>query len=373
MPPDPLVVPASRPPATPAAPRPAVPETDDDVTLLELANVLLRHWRTVIAWPVALVLVTAVASLVVRPIYTATTAFVPEKAAGPRFSGLAELAGQLGVTLGGGDAGSSPRFYADLIRSPRLMEQVLRGRYPDPRPAAAPGDSADLLTILQVRGGTLPDSLQNGSERLGKRISIRVDNATGIVRLSIDSPYPVVAAEVANRFIHHLNEFNANTRQTQARQRRRFGEERVQEAQRELRQAEDELAAFYERNRSWQRAPQLMSQESRLRREVDLRQEVYATLQREYEIARIDEVNDAPVVTVIHEATPPRKRSWPRRSVMVAAALAVGLVMGVFAAFVRDYGDRQRQQHNRDYVEFRELLSRIRAELLGLIGRRPRS
>ena len=52
--------------------------------------------------------------------------------------------------------------------------------------------------------------------------------------------------------------------------------------------AEEQLRGFYERNRSWQQSPQLTFDEGRLRRQVEIRQEVYLTLRREYETARVE-------------------------------------------------------------------------------------
>src|SRR5438132_8548828 len=50
---------------------------------------------------------------------------------------------------------------------------------------------------------------------------------------------------------------------------------------------------------------------------VDIRQEVSLTLRREYETARIEEVNDTPVITVIDPPVPPHERSSPKRLLLV--------------------------------------------------------
>jgi uncharacterized protein involved in exopolysaccharide biosynthesis len=330
-----------------------------EVSLLEIANVLLRHRRAVLGWPLASALIAIVVTLLLTPVYTATTAFTPEQRTPSGVAtGLASLAGQLGFTVGA-DA-NSPRFYADVVRSPRIVEQVLRSRYPDPRAGSVAGDSVSLLVVLQVRAGELADSVQHGAEKLGKLMSVRVDPLTGIVRLSIDHRYPTLASDVANRFVHYLNEFNAVTRQSQARERRRFAETRVAEAERELRTAEEALQVFYERNRSWARSPTLVVAEQRHRRDVALREQVMSTLRGEFEVSRIEEVNDTPVLTVVHEATPPRKRSWPRRALLVSTATLLGILTGVAWAFAADYVMRLRTRYGQDYQEFRRLTQSLR-------------
>jgi uncharacterized protein involved in exopolysaccharide biosynthesis len=218
------------------------------------------------------------------------------------------------------------------------MERVLLSNYVDPRanPGAAP-DSTTLLHLLRVKGRDQADSLYRGVRKLNGLISIRVSTATNIVTLDVDARYPELAAAIANRLIQYLNAFNTQSRQSQAGEQRRFVEQRVADGERELRDAEAELRQFYERNRSWQQAPQLVFEEGRLRRQVDVRQEVYLTLKREYEMARIQEVNDTPVITVIDTATPPTKKSRPKRLFLVTIALLAGAMLSIAAVAALDY------------------------------------
>jgi len=341
-----------------------------EITLLDLATVLLRHLRMVLGLPVAAAVLMAGISLVMRPTFKATTSFVPEVTNGARLpASLAGLASQFGLPLGE-DASRSPRFYADVLKSRELLERVLQSRYADCRNAATPTDSARLLDLLEIRGRNSADSLSNGVLKLQNLVSTQVDNQTGIVHLSVNARYPQLAAAVANRFVAYLNEFNAQKRQSQARERRKFVEERITAAQLELRGAEGELRAFYERNRSWQQSPQLVFEEGRLRRQVDIRQEVYLTLKREYETARIEEVNDTPVITVIDPAVPPQLRSRPRRTLMVSLGFLLGAILGVFAAFGAEYFDRVRREEGDVYRDFTQSL---RAVLPSRTGRQPRS
>src|SRR5690349_21506614 len=52
--------------------------SSDDISLLELVNILLRRWRLVVGLPLAAALLSAAIALVLPPVYTATTSFVPE-------------------------------------------------------------------------------------------------------------------------------------------------------------------------------------------------------------------------------------------------------------------------------------------------------
>jgi uncharacterized protein involved in exopolysaccharide biosynthesis len=235
-------------------------------------------------------------------------------------------------------------------------------------------DSTRLLDVLKIRGRDLPDSVSRGVRLLEGRIATQVDFQTNVVRLSVSLQYPELAASVANRFIQYLNDFNTQTRQSQGRERRKFVEQRITAAEAELRAVEQELRTFLERNRSWQQAPQLVFEEGRLRRQVDIRQEVYLTLNREYETARIEEVNDTPVITVIDPAVPPQERSKPRPMLLGLVALALGGVIAVTWAFGADYVEQMRRENRGEYQDLVRSLQRARHEaqqgLSGVISTR---
>src|SRR5207247_9361784 len=200
-------------------------------------------------------------------------------------------------------------------------------------------------------------------------IHVGVDNATGIVNLGVDARYPALAAAVANRMVEYLNDFNSRYRQSQARERRKFTEQRVADAETQLRQTEAAVKSFYERNRGWQESPQLAFEENRLRRQVDIGREVYLTLRREYEAARIEEVNDTPVITVIDAAVPPRKRSHPRRAAWVVSALVFGMVVSLGWAVGAGYAERAQREEEPDYREFSALFARVRGDIARSVTR----
>ena len=332
----------------------------DEIGPLEVLSLVLRRWRATLVFPLAAAFVTGLVSLILRPTYTATTTFVPENSMQSRLpSGLASIATQFGIPLGA-DAGRSPRFYAQVVRSRKLGEHVLLSRYPEPRQNEARNDSATLLEILEVRGRDSAEIVERGIKQLNRLISVRVDDQTSMVSISVDAHYPVLASAVANRFTEELNSFNAQYRQSQARERRQFVEQRLADGQRDLRSVEEDLRTFYERNRSWQNSPQLAFEEGRMRRQVEIRQEVYLTLRREYEVARIEEVNDVPIITVVDAAVPPVRKSKPKRVLLVVVALVLTTVLGGLWAASAEYFDRMRREQNEIFADVTNLLRSIR-------------
>jgi uncharacterized protein involved in exopolysaccharide biosynthesis len=340
---------------------------EGEITFFELLNPLLRRWRWVLGVPAAAVFLTGIVSLVVPVTYTAVATFAPQVSSGASVaaSQLSSLAGQFGISLPG-DLTQLPQFYAQVLQSREAFDHVLLTKFANPDWRPGDPDSVTLLTLLEPDGEDLLDSLHNARKELVDLVSVDVDRETGIVQLSVDSHYPELAAAVANEFVRYLNEFNAQTRQFQARERRRFIEGRIADAGRSLHDAEEDLKSFYERNRTWQQSPQLVVEEDRLRRRVQLQQEIFVTLNREYELARIEEVNDTPVLTIVDRPVPPREKSKPRRWLWVLVAGFISTTVSVGAALLGEYHNRARTEARGDYEEFLRLLQGVASEVRGL-------
>ncbi|MDI9613849.1 MAG: Wzz/FepE/Etk N-terminal domain-containing protein [Acidobacteriota bacterium] len=67
-------------------------------------------------------------------------------------------------------------------------------------------------------------------------------------------------------------------------------------------------------------------------REVRYHEALYELLARQYEVARIDEARESPVIQVVDQAVPPEKKSAPRRSYYLIIGLFLGAVVGMVLA-----------------------------------------
>ena len=326
------------------------------VGALGALDVLLSHWRVLILLPLAAAGLAAAIAFSRSPSYTATAIFVPEISGQGRVpSGLAGIAGQFGINLGG-EGSRSASFYAEVAKSRDILLRVLLSRYPDPRTPDTAADSATLMDIYAPAGDSLL-RLERAVAQLDRAMSLEVDLPTSLVRLSVTDGSPEIAAAVANRVVAAIDDFNTDSRQSQARRRRQFIEVRTGEAAAELRRAESLLEEFQERNRAWQHSPQLTSAQSRLRRGVELRQEVFLTLSRELETSRIEEIDDAPVISVIQRAVPPRFKSAPRRGVIIVLGGVLGVLLALSWVGATELLHRLRVA---DAEGFRALAGRLR-------------
>lgn len=336
--------------SAPAQPEGSLDGPDSEINPFEIANVLLRHWRLVLGVPFAVAFGTAIISLLQPKLFTATASFVsePEESAPSLPAGLASVASQLGIVMPRGTS-TSPQFYGELLRTRSIRDQLLMSAFSDPHPGGT--GSVTLLETFEVQGRTEEGRLERARNKLDDALTVRVDNLTGIVTVRMETRFPELSAAVANRLIELVATFNLGTRQTNAMQRRSFVEKRVIEAEEELNAAEEVMKDFLERNRL-QGSPELSFQFDRLQRQVTIKQEVLIALSRQYEEARIQEVNDTPAITILDRAVVPEKRSSPKRKLMVMFAVLPATVLGLFAAFAREFFDRARRGNKPEYREF---------------------
>jgi uncharacterized protein involved in exopolysaccharide biosynthesis len=257
-----------------------------------------------------------------------------------------------GVSLGG-DPNQSPLFYAELAKSRELLRQVLLERF---AASAEPSDSAVLLDIMKVSGADIELRLDRGVRKLSRAILVDVDNLTNIVTIKVDASTPRLAQQVANRLFQRVNAFNLRTRQSQARERRRFAQERRDSAAAGLVAAEGELASWLRQNRIFETSPRLVFERQQLQRQVDLHQEMFVTLSRELETARIEEVNSTPLITQIDPAVAPVRQVRPNHLVWASIGLLLGGLAGLIGTLASEHIERARAGSSREYLEFESLL-----------------
>jgi len=288
--------------------------------------------------------------------YASTASFVPENPRTPRLSGsLAGLASQFGFNIGA-EASRSPAFYADMLRSREVLGAVLEAKIARTVDST---DSVSVYDLYKVRDELPERRLEEGLRAFRKRISVTVDQRTDIVRLTVEAPTPASARGIADLVLARLAEFNLHTRQSTAAEKRRFIEARVTETEKELRAAEEALRSFYEQNRLLQASPQLRFEEQRLTRQVSIQQDLYLTLRREYELSRVEEVDNTPVLTVIDRPQVPGRRIKPVRTATVLLVSLAVWILAALLALILQYQQDLLASGDPEYLRFHHRLSEL--------------
>lgn len=319
------------------------------------------------------IIVAVAASFIVPPVYRARASFVANSSSGSKIPsgissspGVSGLISQLGGSIGG-DPSESPNFYIQLFQSRELLTRLALSRFPNPR-TDAPNDSAALIDILRIKKKDPRLRMELAIKKLTKAVQAGFDVKTNLVSLSVDMQWPELAAQVANTLVAEVSSFNKETRVSRAKSKRQFLESRHDSAQMQLRAAEERQRFFYEQNRGAITSPSLRADEARIKRQVDLASDLFLTLQQQLEAARLDEINDAALITVIDTAIPPRKAQWPRYGALLFTSTVLGLMIGLLLAGSLAVLADWRRRNPESWSDFEHSLGRARAGAGSALG-----
>jgi uncharacterized protein involved in exopolysaccharide biosynthesis len=295
---------------------PSGPPPSPSLDPLRLVRAVGREWRLTLAVSLGAAVFAYLGSFLLPTRYTTMSSFVAEsRDLSDRSSALAGFASRLNLALPS-LVSRSPQFFADVLVSRAVLDAVLSQR-------------DDTAAVAEFFGRPTDDAgadLERARRRLRRSVGAAVSSRTGIITLTVRMRSAVHAKAVADRMVRELDRFNRYTRESQARARRDFAERRLRDAEDSLKLAEGSLRSFSERNRMIASSPGLRLELDRINRRVARWQDLVTSLHREYEIARIDEVNDTPIITILESPNEPVRPSSPRRLVMAAAGLLLGFL-----------------------------------------------
>ena len=323
-----------------------------DLSVLAAVNVLLRRRVLVLGVTACVAVALLVVALLLPRTYTSSASFMPQANRNVAGTG-GGIAAQLGLSMLSTDATQSPSFYVDLLKSRGILDSTVSTRF---RVQTDSGKvDATLIDLLRAKGNTPALRRDDAVRRLSRLVQADASPKTSVVTLKVRARDPELARQVADRVLALVSNFNLRRRKSQASEERRFAEQRLNEVGQELRVAEDRLQMFLQRNRAYGNSPELSFAMDRLQREVTMRQQVYTSVAQAHEQARMDEVRDTPVFTVIEQPDIPARPDSRGAIKWTVIGLVLGLGLGVALAFVREMMSRANAEAGSDVEQFNTL------------------
>lgn len=315
-------------------------QIEPTVTLRELLPPIWRNRKIILAVSGGLAMLALLLSFLFPKYYKSTATLLPESDKN-KLSGLSEFAGLAslaGVNVAGTDLA---KLYPTIVKSETILRAVIEKRYH--REGFA--DSVNLVQVLDIDRDTQEENMKAAVKELTDLMSVSFESKTNVVQLSLEMPDRHLSADVLNAIIAELDTYMREKRKTNASEQRRWISIRITEVEQELRSAEDTLKHFREKNRRVVDSPQLLLEQERLMRDVQVKATVYVELKKQVELARIDEIKNIPIVNVLDPARPPVKKERPRRLVITLATLLLALAGTSTYVVVRErYWDSMRSK-----------------------------
>jgi tyrosine-protein kinase Etk/Wzc len=361
---------------------------DNEISLLDLLIVLAER-KHIIFWVTAVFAVLAVIiSLLLPKRYTATVTLLPPQQNSSMGGTLASQLGSIGgmAALAGGNLGFKPNeMYVAMLRS-RTVEDAMvehfglmneyRVRYPtDARKAfetnaTVVGSGKDGMIHISIqdsdphRAAELANGYVDQFRTLSKHLAIteasqrrlffeqqleqanndlanaeqamkQTEQKTGLIQL--DSQARALVESAAS--LHA--QIAAREVQIQGMQTYATGQNaQLIQAQQELDRMRAQLAKLGGAEDSASggiivpkgQVPEATLEYVRKLRDLKYRETIFDILARQFELAKLDEAKEGALIQVVDPATPPDRRSFPKRGFIVICATAVGFFVGILYA-----------------------------------------
>lgn len=311
------------------------------------------------------------ASYLIAPVFTAVTTFLPpqqqQSSAASALAALGPLAGLAGAA---GTAVRSPADqYIALMQSVQVSDRII--------------EQFGLMKSYEAKFKV------DARRELAKNVRISVGKKDGLISVEVDDTSPDLAARMANSYVDELRRMTATLAVTEAQQRRLFFERHLESAKDKLVQAQVALqgSGFNQgalraepraaaegyaklkaeitasevklqtlRGTLTDASPEVRQQQATLSalrsqlaraeqtapveegpgyisryREFKYQETLFELFAKQYEMARVDESREGALIQVLDPATPPERKSRPRRATMALGGTAItGLLISLF-------------------------------------------
>lgn len=282
------------------------PVENDEISLLDLLIVLARHKKMILGITFLAALLAVGYSLRLPNIYTGIVKILPpqqsQSSASALLNQLGGLAGMAGGSLG---IKNSSDIYIAMLKSRTIMEKVA------------------LRFGLQNSYGA--ETMSDALNALAGASSIAAGK-DGVITVAVDDKDPGRAADMANAYIEELNKLMQTFALTEAAQRRQFFETQLKPAKDKLTDAEITL----------DRTPNTSLKYMDALRNMKYQEVIYEILAKQFEMAKLDEAKDAPLIQVLDKASPPEYKSKPKRSLIVMLAVLAAFFLAVIWSFIKE-------------------------------------
>lgn len=355
---------------------------EDEISLLDLAIALGEEKRTLITFPLLSGVIAVVVSLIMTPVYTAKTVIMPpqqqQSSAASALASLGALAGLAGSVAG---LKSPDEMYGAFLQSAGLRTELiqrfnLKERYEektidetlvrmkeqvkvvmekksglisievddkDPQFAAQLAN-AHVEGLRQLMGRLAVTDAQQRRvfyEQAIAKTQAELAEAETKFREARERSGMQVMAVIAEGSVRASTEIRAQiaAKEVQAAAMSRFATPQNADFQRlasELAALRAQLEKFEKGSGDNQAAQSPLHQQTvNAYRDIKAREAMMGVLLAQYESARVDEAREGPLVQQVDVATPPERRSKPKRTLIVIVAILAGLMLGILVAFMR--------------------------------------
>jgi uncharacterized protein involved in exopolysaccharide biosynthesis len=293
-----------------------------------LGDIIARKWRILIFVLLATVFAVAVSYLLPNR-YRAEATILPEAGSGKSsmLGGFADIAAMAGVST---NEMKLSKLFPTILMSETVLREAIFHRYT----VEGSADAQNLIEFLRIDQGSTEKDFDAAVKEMRSRLEATLDYRTDVVTVTLEMEQSQLAADVANQLLKEMDRFLRETRRTKVSEQKKWLDERLSQVRTSLERAEETLKEFRVKNRQTADSPQLLLEQERLVRQVQINSTIFIELTKQYEIARVEEIKNTPLVNLLDPARAPTTRYKPKRTTIAVSAVLVSLLSAVFSVGV---------------------------------------
>lgn len=250
-----------------------------------------------------------------KPYFKSSIEILPEY--GSKTSMLSQLSGLASIAgVNVGDAVPT-EIYQNLLYSEMVISNVVYAKY---KTNEYP-DSINLIQYFNIENTDNDPQIRKRKDFLSayelltkSKITTDIDRITKILNINVNMPEAQLSADVANRLAESLDLYIRTQRKSYATEQNFYLEKRTKQVKDSLTIAENQLKNFREQNRITVQSPNLLLEQGRLMRNVEILQNVFIELTKQLELAKLNLIKDAPVLNIKEYAKTPVVKAGPKRA-----------------------------------------------------------
>jgi len=150
---------------------------------------------------------------------------------------------------------------------------------------------------------------------------------SGLIEVIVLMDEPQLAADIANFISDYVVKYVGEEQRVFARKTKVFLKTMLDSSQSELKESEIDLTLFKEKNPLSLDTPELQLERIRLIRKVEVNQEVYITIRKQYELSKIEESKERLFVNILDNAKPSLYKEYPKRFIIMLCFTFLGTLL----------------------------------------------
>jgi uncharacterized protein involved in exopolysaccharide biosynthesis len=345
-------------------------DNDTGLTIVDIATLFMSRWKLLVLAPLGAGVLALGITYLIAPTYTASTTFMPpQQAQGAAASALASLGSLAGLAGGAAGIRNTGEQYVALMQSVTVSDRLI--------------ERFKLLEVYDAKYRV------DARKELAQNVRITLYKKDGMINVAVDDTSPQRAADMANRYVDELRAVSSTLAVTEAQQRRMFFEQQLQASRGRLLQAQQALQSSgfsagalraepraaaegyaklkaetvaaevrlqVTRGTLTENAPEVRQQQATLNalreqlarseqpaegpggpdyisrfREFKYQETLFELYARQFELARVDESREGALIQVVDVATPPERKSKPKRALIaVITTMAFAVVLAAW-------------------------------------------